>query len=57
LDKPHPIDEKKATDYYMQNRTIEFNLEEEKRVYHNKVSWNISDSEVEYYFKTQKMDD
>jgi len=30
LDKPHPIDEKRATDYYIQNRAIEFNFEEEE---------------------------
>ena len=53
LDKPHPIDKKRATDYYIQNRSIEFNLEEEK-LYHNKNSWNMSDTEVEDYFKTQK---
>jgi hypothetical protein len=53
LDKPHPIDKKKATDYYIQNRAIEFNLEEEKS-YPNKNSWNMSDREIEDYSKTQR---
>jgi hypothetical protein len=52
LEEPHPVDEKKATGYYIQNRAIEFDLEEEKS-YRNRDPWNMSDAEVEDYFKTQ----
>ena len=52
LDKPHPIDKRKTTEYYDQNRAIEFDLEE--GLYHNKDYWNMSDSEIEEYSKTIK---
>jgi len=49
----HPIDKRKTTDYYVQNRAIEFDLEE--CLYHKKDYWNMSDSEIEEeYSKTIK---
>src|SRR6185312_12886670 len=54
LDEPHPIDKRKATEYYIQNRAIEIYLEEEKRLLPNKDPWNMSDTEVENYFKYQR---
>jgi hypothetical protein len=53
LDKPNPIDGKKAIDYYVQNRTIEFDLEES--LHNIKDYWNMLDSEIEEeYSKTRK---
>jgi uncharacterized protein YjbI with pentapeptide repeats len=53
LDKPHPIDSKRATDYYIPNRAIEFDIDEEGP-YQSKDYWNISDYEAESYFEKHK---
>lgn len=52
FDKPHPIDKKKVTEYYIQNRAIEFDLEDEESF--EKDYWNISDFEAEKYFTSKK---
>ena len=48
LDKPNPIDHRKATDYYIKNRSIEIDVEDK---INHKDKWNISDHEAESLYK------
>ncbi len=48
LDTSNPIDNKKATDYYIKNRAIELDVIDK---INHKDNWNISDHEAEYLYR------
>jgi hypothetical protein len=50
LDKPNPVDNKKSTDYYTKNRTIELDIKDE---INHKDNWNL-DYEAESLYHDNK---
>src|SRR6478672_3196465 len=51
LDKPNPVDKKRASDYYVKSRAIELDVKDELS---KKDHWNISDIEAEEICKNKK---
>lgn len=52
LDKPNPVDNKKAADYYTKNRAIELEIFDD--IIEHKDNWNITDYEVESLYNKDK---
>ncbi|HXT83896.1 MAG TPA: hypothetical protein VN704_06135 [Verrucomicrobiae bacterium] len=50
-DEPGPIDHKKATDYYIKNRSIENDIKDK---INHKDNWNLSDHEAESLYSKDK---